>query len=272
MTLLNDWNTIGLNHKESVMLVSSYQPPKTRPAARKYVIDENYFSSLDEARAYWLGYLSADGCVSVRTRNGTHQFVLSASSKDVEHLEKFRTALKSTYPIHGPYKGVYQFIATSYRLCLDLEEYGITPQKSLTLEPPDCIDTNNELFWEWLRGVIDGDGSFNRYWRPSRAIKNNGRGRPATAGRYVLSLGITGSYAMAENLFGTFGGSLQDRGGGTFRWSINDKRAESILRDAYAGSRPELRLDRKYELARVLGIVMEDKHAARTLEPPVARS
>lgn len=251
------------------MLVSEYAEPKQRPAARKYELDETYFDTIGPAQAYWLGYLLADGNVALRKRDGVvRQFVLQAASKDGEHLEKLRAAVGAGHPLYGPHKGVWQFAVPSYRLCAAAEKYGVVPNKSLTAEPPVLPD---RLYWHWLRGLIDGDGSFNRYYRPSRAVKHNGRGRPATHGRDVLMLAVVGSASVTAKLYADFGGSWRSQAN-VWRWSINDRRAADILTGVYAGSEPATRLDRKYELAVRLGLVTEDDGGRPAMERRILKS
>lgn len=245
------------------MLVSEFPAPPARPKGRKYDLDDSYFDEIGPAQAYWLGYLLADGGIGLRKRNGViRQFTVQAASKDKEHLEKLRTAIGAGHPLYGPYANVWHLAVPSHRLCVAVEKYGVVPNKSLIATPPELSE---ELFWHWLRGLIDGDGSFNNYRRPSRAKKNNGIGRPATNGRDVLMLSVVGSAAVTAKLHDRFGGSRRPKAR-VWCWSINDTRARSILTSAYTGSTAETRLDRKYELAKKLGIVTEDGIVKQNLE------
>lgn len=237
------------------MLIADYQEPKARPRGRTHTLNEDYFKRIGPEEAYWLGFIAADGCVTVRARHKTHQFVLSVASKDKEHLEKLRDAIGSTHQIHPTKRGVFQLIVTSYRLCKRLEALGITQRKSHTLKPPKL---SRALWWHWLRGLIDGDGSFNKYWRRSRAKKKNGKGRPPTPGRYVLILSVVGSFAVTRELHRRFGGSHRLKAA-VWAWSINDTRAAEILRQVYADSWRSARLDRKHQNAVRLGLTETDQ-------------
>jgi hypothetical protein len=230
------------SQKGGVMLISSFTKPPVRLKARRHTLNERYFDTLGPAQAYWLGYLAADGCVSVRSRNGTYAFVLGLSSKDYEHLDKFRSALKTTFPVHGPHSGCYQVIITSYDLCLALERYGIVPRKSLTFEPPKLPE---DLERHWARGVVDGDGCFNSYHRPSRAVKRNGRGRPAGNGQDIFVLNVAGSLDMIMWFYDRFGGSFRPHGN-VWNWSVTGQMAIDVVHWLYADSKEATRLDRKY--------------------------
>lgn len=53
---------------------------------RKHFYNEDYFKVIDsEDKAYWLGFISADGSVS----KDAYHIRISLSSIDIKHLEKF---------------------------------------------------------------------------------------------------------------------------------------------------------------------------------------
>lgn len=126
---------------------------------RKYKINEDVFKEVNEASAYWIGFLMADGCV---TQTGTVKIALN--SKDRNHLEKFKNFLQSEHPIKQitvtPFKDktrVFEhssFSANSKKIVKDLNSFGVVPAKSLTAKAIKL--EMDRHFW---RGVIDGDGS-----------------------------------------------------------------------------------------------------------------
>jgi len=124
-------------------------------AWRKYTLDESFFDRIDtEEKAYWLGFITADGCV---TRNSYLQIGLNI--RDIDHLHKFLHALKSTHPVH---KREYESRLSaridirSDRLVNALGTLGIFPRKSLTVKPCDAIP--DSLLIPYWRGIFDGDG------------------------------------------------------------------------------------------------------------------
>ena len=57
--------------------------------SKVYSYDESYFKNIDtEEKAYWLGFLYADGYVRKRQRNS--EMRLKLGIKDLDHLEKFK--------------------------------------------------------------------------------------------------------------------------------------------------------------------------------------
>jgi hypothetical protein len=110
--------------------------------------------------AYWIGFLMADGCVSMPTYfSNTLHLILQISNRDALHLDNFKKFLGSGHSIqHVPPRGknhrpMVRLDVASDRLCTDLARFGVIPRKSLIAK---CIGLErNRLFW---RGVVDGDG------------------------------------------------------------------------------------------------------------------
>lgn len=130
----------------------------------KYIVDENYFEKIDtQEKAYWLGFLYADGCVTENKRNGKNKgytLEITLAQKDEIQLIHLKRAINSNVPIKT--KKVKQFSAvklavSNSKLCRDLIQLGCTPRKSLTLTFPfDKMDSS--LYSHFIRGYFDGDG------------------------------------------------------------------------------------------------------------------
>lgn len=130
-------------------------------------VNHDYFEKIDcERKAYWVGFLLADGCV---TNGGV---ALRLAIKDQYHVEQFKADLESDHAVtivpgrvQKPMKGTGQivcggpsahFSVKSDKMVADLQRVGIVERKSLTAVPPVLRDDLQGHFW---RGVIDGDGS-----------------------------------------------------------------------------------------------------------------
>jgi hypothetical protein len=61
----------------------------------KYICDDKFFSYDNENSFYWAGFFAADGNVSRK-----NDIVLGLSSKDVQHVEKFKSLVKTDAPIY----------------------------------------------------------------------------------------------------------------------------------------------------------------------------
>ena len=120
------------------------------------------FNIIDtEEKAYWLGFLFADGCV---TDKGLLELNLQA--QDVGHLHKLSRFLECTNPIiYCPKKSsdkiydLYGLHIYNKQLCDRLQELGCVPRKSLILKFPDkSIFKDSSLIRHFIRGYFDGDG------------------------------------------------------------------------------------------------------------------
>lgn len=135
--------------------------------------DESIFDNIDtEEKAYWLGFIFADGYLSSRD----YGFELSLKSSDVEHLYKFNKFTKhnkNNVKLGEAKIGNKVFIRCRWgivnkHLWSTLNSYGCTPRKSLTLEFPKL--NNNKLIRHFIRGYFDGDGCISYYVKKSTIL------------------------------------------------------------------------------------------------------
>lgn len=120
---------------------------------------KDFFKTIDtEEKAYWLGFIAADGNI----RKDLLECSITVQESDSSHLEKFSKCFDGYYTIkHYNYSyshpmakiGIY-----SKQCCLDLEKYGIVPNKSLTLKINKEL-IPNDLLKDFIRGYFDGNGS-----------------------------------------------------------------------------------------------------------------
>ena len=126
---------------------------------QKYTFNEDFFETIDsEEKAYWLGFIAADGCLSLKRIH----LSLVLAEKDLSHLIKFREAIqaeKSLYKRYHKKQNTYSYKLSlySFKMYNDLLDKGIIPRKSLTLKPP--LNVPDNLIRHWIRGYFDGDGS-----------------------------------------------------------------------------------------------------------------
>lgn len=135
---------------------------------RKYKVNEDYFKFIDtEEKAYWLGFLYADGCVTQATKY-SKRLQVNLSIKDIDHLEILRKNLESTSGIReflndsskqGFGKSMQcRLTVNSNKLCSDLEDKGCKQAKTNSASIPKV----SKMFLKhFVRGLIDGDGSFS---------------------------------------------------------------------------------------------------------------
>lgn len=134
---------------------------------RIYTFNEDYFEKIDsDNKAYFLGYLFADGCIRERFKKGRnnpiYSCILKLHEKDYYIMEYFKKELNFNGGITKE-KGTncFKIVLNSKKLCKDLINLGCIPCKSLILKFPKML--NKEYYPHFIRGYFDGDGSVGVY-------------------------------------------------------------------------------------------------------------
>ena len=217
------------------------------PSSRKfniYSFDETIFDSIDtEEKAYWLGFIFADGCILSSPLNSTtpkYVFTMCLALIDTGHLfklENFMQVDKSKVKVYdytdynGNKKQQAKFDLCNQHLWETLNSHGCTPNKSLTLKYPNCI--KQDLKRHFLRGYFDGDGSFGIY------------GTRSLFGE--LNLSCVGTKDILDNLFSDFSVNMyhhNNHSEETLTITANSEKAKQILDYMYQDS--TVYLDRKF--------------------------
>ena len=135
---------------------------------RRYEVNHNFFDIIDsESKAYWLGFLFADGYI--RERKSGNSLELKLSYKDKEHIELFKETINSNHKITDGYNQVKYKDKTSsarmlhlaiysLRLVNSIKKQGVHSRKTFTITKPNIDKT---LIPHFIRGYFDGDGSFS---------------------------------------------------------------------------------------------------------------
>lgn len=135
----------------------------SRIGNNKHTLIFNYFENIDsDEKAYWLGYITADGTIS------KNNYKISLTSKDLEIIEKFKNSIKTTHPIstvitndkrtNKIYKR-YIIQINSMEFVSHLINIGITNKKSYICNFPNI---KKKYIASYLRGLFDGDGSVTK--------------------------------------------------------------------------------------------------------------
>ena len=136
-------------------------------ANKKYFVNQDYFEEIDtEEKAYWLGFLYADGYVRMhKGRSG--ELKLKLSIKDKAHIELFKKCINSTHQIKDISSEVINesgkkssslcssFSVYNTKLVNDLFKQGCLNNKTYKLQFPFL---NFSLERHFIRGYFDGDG------------------------------------------------------------------------------------------------------------------
>lgn len=133
---------------------------------RKHTIDDTYFDNINsERKAYWLGFIWADGSLSQTAKrcSGHNRLSISQKLDEIQHLEKFKADIKSNAIIHVREPMTNKYVAildiNSRPLCITLESMGYAV-KSKRIHIPQIP---NDLIRHFIRGYFDGDGCLSIY-------------------------------------------------------------------------------------------------------------
>jgi DNA-binding transcriptional regulator WhiA len=131
-----------------------------------YHVNQNYFEKIDtEDKAYWLGFLYADGYV--RKRKTGFELRLKLKRSDRKHIELFRKSINSTHIIKDLTSDVKVDGKIHTSLCStlsiydnkivnDLYDKGCVNNKTFIIKIPKL---GKKLMRHFIRGYFDGDGS-----------------------------------------------------------------------------------------------------------------
>lgn len=129
----------------------------------KYFLNQDYFEVIDnEWKAYWLGFLYADGYVVTRNNKDKKSYTvgLNLKEEDKSHIEKFANSVQTDAPIKT-YKTNYKdyeaskIIICNKKFCEDLIDKGCYENKTFLLNFPKL---RQDLVRHFIRGYFDGDG------------------------------------------------------------------------------------------------------------------
>ncbi len=157
---------------------------------RKWAVDESFFERLDrEDVAYWLGFISGDGC-----NHRGQAMRVTISTRDEEHLDRLRLAMGSKRPLtrqrqdaepgrigRAEARTFVAWEAWSMKMCGDLERLGVVARKSSRRSWPDALPESQAR--HFCRGYVDANGGLY------------GRSRGDS---YVLRFSVCGNVAFLE--------------------------------------------------------------------------
>ena len=128
-------------------------------------VDENYFDYIDNSnKAYFLGFIMADGCIYYHTKLEKYEFSLQIKDTDSDLIFKF--AKDIDFPLDkifyrsrtrkGTVCNSVNIRIYNTRFCENLIKHGIIPRKGGHEAIPNSVP--KEFIYDFIRGYIDGDG------------------------------------------------------------------------------------------------------------------
>lgn len=154
------------------MIKAGLYEKKPADDLRRYKVDDSFFDAIDnEHKAYWLGFMLADGYL-VNSGHAKESFGITLNIEDEYILQEFQKDLKTSYPIHE-YQNLNSFddksfVSKSCKLVIKskqifsrLKELGFSAEKSYNASIP-IKDIPEALISHFVRGYFDGDGSLSK--------------------------------------------------------------------------------------------------------------
>lgn len=162
--------SLGLYFKEKkVKLRTEFNSP-----LKNYNKNENYFNVIDsEDKAYWLGFIMADGSIS--DKNQTGRLTIELSTVDFNHLKNFRRDIESNAPIKKRHnKEMCNISISSKTMIEDLKALGCNVNKTINGFLKANTLTTDITKRAFLRGYLDGDGFIDKgsKWRLVYTVKS----------------------------------------------------------------------------------------------------
>lgn len=207
---------------------------------RKYSLNEKYFDVIDlKEKAYWLGFLAADGYVD--QEKGV--IIIGLQISDKQHIEKFLKAINSNKIAkihHSLFNNkdhiTYSVTINSKYMTKRLKELELFKGKSLRYVPPCSEQVPRCWIKYWILGYFDGDGCLSIY-------KSRG------SVRYKMGfLGTKETILFIQDfLFLDKKNSLAHNCSQTFQFTLTETETKEVLDYLYCDVDSELCLKRKYD-------------------------
>lgn len=211
-------------------------------------LNEDYFENINtEHKAYWLGFMLADGCVN----KTCDRIELCLKENDYNHIAKFKEDIESEHEIGQKKKFIDDKVFISYRLAVtskkmkaDLISHNCTPNKTKILTFPDI---DEDMIPHLIRGYIDGDGCITSHTTSKISLE--------ILGTYEFLSSIRKFFGLSENKY-IYGFNHSD----IKRLVITGKKAFEIIDSLYSNS--DIYLNRKYDKYKEFAALFSDKQSS----------
>jgi len=210
----------------------------------RYKYNSDVFEIINtEEKAYWLGFIGADGCVHNK-KDGGSRLKISLKLEDKPHLEKFNEFINGNVDIKKIINKIKdkaynacEIVINSTKMCKDLINLGVIPNKTFNLALPKIKE---EFYFAYIRGFVDGDGCLYC------AVDKNGRLRHSMeiVGASLIILEEIKEYFKLHNITS----QIYIKRKGNYKLMIYDKKSIlTFLKLFYLNS--NIYLNRKYDKA-----------------------
>jgi hypothetical protein len=203
----------------------------------RLAVNGNYFKKWSSNMAYILGYILSDGCIGEGTYKGySDALKFGVQKKDTDILEKIKKELSSDHKI-SLCEVASHLTITNQTIVDDLKKLGIKYRKSLRENVPNVPE---KYIRDFIRGVIDGDGSihFDKRNYPTLSV---------CGGKNTITF-IQSHFLSKFNIYSKITKiKKNERCQFLFYIAYRANSAKTLIKYLYDNA--ELYLDRKYKLA-----------------------
>lgn len=240
----------GINRKTLIIYLKERGIPIIQNRGG-YSVNDTVFEKIDsEEKAYWLGFLYADGFVAANN----NQIGLGLALKDIEHLKKYKTFMgwegdikvnrehqfgsKDNHNKAGEEMYNCRIIITNEKIHNDLVKLGCVPNKSLILQFPTEEQVPKKFQIDFVRGYFDGDGTLGIYPHSKKNPKLE---------ESLLIVGTKPFLEKVQEILGP-GNLIQKKNCNelTYRLGYSTKKAFNAAKIMYENA--TVYLDRKYDI------------------------
>lgn len=206
-----------------------------RKASPRNNYDVHFFDSYTNCSCYWAGFIMADGCV----RSDRDCLDIHIKESDIDHLKKFCSVVNYSGKIINDISSnaVRVSLAGKWFPTSLNDKFGITKNKSNNSIFPKNIP--DEFIPDFIRGIIDGDGSITITTCPTLSIVGTNE-MNISLREIFYNIGVR---LKSKNTFAPLICSKSDN---ISYISYSGKNAKIILDWVYCNSTYNIRLDRKY--------------------------
>lgn len=201
---------------------------------KRTVTNKESFKIIDtEEKAYWLGFLYADGNIKNDPLRRSYRIDLTLGIVDKDHVLKFRNFMTSNAkPYHSLKTDCFRVNICSKEIVEDITKLGCYPAKSLTIKYPTVDQVPLDLQHHFIRGLFDGDGGLS--------FRTVGNGiNVYLIGTYEILKGVNDFY----NFRSSIKLKVKDSGKNTYQVRYLNEEANILLNSMYNNC--TISLDRK---------------------------
>jgi len=194
---------LNIGERSIAKILDSKGIIRRRPSeyTRKYTADYTFFDKIDnEYKAYWLGFLYADGYISEKDKNNSAHVSLYLKDEDEQHIELFKRVMRAENPLEhrdyttplGKKNRSCGITIRHEHLVNSLIDKGCVNNKSLILTFPTREQVPEVYVSHFIRGYFDGDGCISK-------TKNN-RFSFQMCGTYEFLTGVLDFLGVSQKL------------------------------------------------------------------------